>query len=549
MSKYFDLAAECSSGSETEDNTSPTQVYSDMEGVTSDSDSSINLETQPWVDPFVTPAQQVAPPLKVRSKVKRNSKRNFSGHRVGPRRDGHAVRRVLVLDSEDSDSDSDLEVLEVRTPPRKFQRTIVPQQVLQDDHDEVNPFLALDIECPPNQMALPGYEADVFDVVDPHSITTTSNIRHNVPNPSPVAAAPAAAPLQGLPSDEEEEPLVPLPPSGNLLVVSSEDERGSQCKFVCFTWNNPPVAPADLLTKLEETKDRAGNACIVYLKFQKELSSTGTEHYQGYLELARSRAFSFLKKLMPGAHLEKRKGTRQACIDYCSKEETRIDGPWGFGDIPVSQQGKRNDIHNFAASILSNGIVQAREENPGMFMRYHAGAVRLAAAVVRQDFNLSTRQVILLIGPAGCGKTYFYYTAEGLDAYAVPPSGGFWFDGWEGQEAALIDEYTGFWTLAQTLQVTDRYNIRLPVKGGFTVWNPRRIYITTNIHPYLWYEWHGRAAQRAALKRRFTKVIHWNSTAAMAVHTPDNVAQWDYFWGFNRTRDEVTADPMSMFDF
>ena len=39
------------------------------------------------------------------------------------------------------------------------------------------------------------------------------------------------------------------------------------------------------------------------------------------------------------AHWEPRRGTHQQAAAYCSKEETRIDGPWEVGTPPV--QGKR----------------------------------------------------------------------------------------------------------------------------------------------------------------------------------------------------------------
>ncbi len=37
----------------------------------------------------------------------------------------------------------------------------------------------------------------------------------------------------------------------------------------------------------------------------------------------------FKKAGFNDAHIEMRKGTVQDCVDYCSKEETRVDGPCG----------------------------------------------------------------------------------------------------------------------------------------------------------------------------------------------------------------------------
>ncbi len=54
-----------------------------------------------------------------------------------------------------------------------------------------------------------------------------------------------------------------------------------------------------------------------------------------------------------------------------------------------------------------------------------------------------------------------------------------------------------------------RYNLFAGVKGGFTWFGPRRIFITTNIHPRFWYDYSTREAQYIALQRRVRKVVWW----------------------------------------
>ncbi len=64
-------------------------------------------------------------------------------------------------------------------------------------------------------------------------------------------------------------------------------------------------------------------------------------------------------------------------------------------------------------------------------------------------------------------------------------------------------------------------------KGGFLLWNPRWIYITSNIDPREWYEWvlsrpdgsikRDRTAQRTAMLARFTFVYRAESSAGPLV--------------------------------
>lgn len=62
-------------------------------------------------------------------------------------------------------------------------------------------------------------------------------------------------------------------------------------------------------------------------------------HYQGFMELKSSMRFGGIKTILrcDSAHLEKRKGTPLQAWEYCAKEESRVEGPWQYGDPPKGQ--------------------------------------------------------------------------------------------------------------------------------------------------------------------------------------------------------------------
>ena len=75
-------------------------------------------------------------------------------------------------------------------------------------------------------------------------------------------------------------------------------------------------------------------------------------HLQGYIEFASRRTIA-QAKLYPGlerAHLERRRGSKAQAIDYCSKDDTRIDGPWIFGFVG-NTAGKRSDLRVFVSAV------------------------------------------------------------------------------------------------------------------------------------------------------------------------------------------------------
>lgn len=63
-----------------------------------------------------------------------------------------------------------------------------------------------------------------------------------------------------------------------------------------------------------------------------------------------------------------------------------------------------------------------------------------------------------------------------------------WFDGYEGEETLIIDDFYGWCPHSMLLRVLDRYPFRCPVKGGFTWGLWKNVIITSNKHPKDWYE-------------------------------------------------------------
>lgn len=90
--------------------------------------------------------------------------------------------------------------------------------------------------------------------------------------------------------------------------------------------------------------------------------STGAIHWQAYLELSRTMRIpgcKALHELFETAHLEARRGTQERAIEYCSKEESRVGGPFTFGE--PARQGKKKDP-GFA------DVVKYLHENPDTSM-------------------------------------------------------------------------------------------------------------------------------------------------------------------------------------
>lgn len=324
----------------------------------------------------------------------------------------------------------------------------------------------------------------------------------------------------------------------------------------CFTWNNPPGVSENALEKAFDEGDYR------YLVAQLEVGKSGTPHWQGYVEWKRPMRFNALKKLWPLVHWEARKGTRDEARAYCMKEDSRattvhntVAGPHELGKW-IGGQGSRSDLAAVMDRVRAGATMRELcEEFPAAALRYSSG-LQKARLIFASDERLSEPQVTLLYGPPGCGKTRMVYDEFKQDLWVNPLGAGGWYDGYDQHENALFDDFAGKLSghrLTDVLRLLDRYTLRVATKGSFTVWVPKRLFLTSNYHPRRWWDWAGvgdgsvsREAQYPALARRFTCVVAWNSdgTDSRTIRRPVGwtrvrrdgsgvfLTDWDQFWGW-----------------
>lgn len=271
---------------------------------------------------------------------------------------------------------------------------------------------------------------------------------------------------------------------------------------------------------------------ILGLVFQKEVCpETGREHIQGYAEFAKPCRFNYAQGALgvANAHCEARKTTREQCVTYCSKTETRAENtvPVFLGTLASLQQtavaeykgrqGKRTDISGMVELIKGGKrAIDQLEHDPETFVKFSRGFAEVRR-IVQQAAAKQMRDVRTTVywGQAGAGKTRKVYDNEGLENVftLVADNGGCWFDGYEGEPVLLIDDFKGWITHTLLLKILDRYPLRCPVKGSFTYAAWTRVYITSNYDPKSWY---GADCDWAALNRRLHEIKQFGEVHAVA---------------------------------
>ena len=269
----------------------------------------------------------------------------------------------------------------------------------------------------------------------------------------------------------------------------------SASKHWCFTLNNYTDEEQAKLQSLwaEKAND------VQYLVFGREEGEEGTKHLQGYISFTKRKSFASAKRsISDRAHVERTLGKPNQAADYCKKDADFEE----YGTLPGGQ-GNRSDLAECVKAIKAGkSIRELADEFPGTIIRYGNGIQRLR--VLHRIERTGPPEIWTLWGKTGTGKTRRVWEFADIDSLWVHP-GDRWFDGYDGHLAVLFDDFDGSWfKLSYLLRLLDRYPMTVPIKGGFTYWVPRTIYITSNLPPKEWYK-NAEEEHRRALMRRLTE--------------------------------------------
>lgn len=263
----------------------------------------------------------------------------------------------------------------------------------------------------------------------------------------------------------------------------------SRYRNICFTLNNYTEEEYNVITTHE---------WFTYIVVGREVGEAGTPHLQGYAELNGQKSLRQLQALNQRWHIERRRGTPQQASDYCKK-----DGDF-FESGEMRQSGRRNDLTAIRTMIANKEPYIEIINSCNNYQQTKMADLLLGLQPISHNFE--PREVHYFYGPTGTGKTRTAMEACPAEDTWHANITSSWFDGYWGQGHVIIDEFRAKnWPYDLMLRILDGYDLRLPKKGGFVIWQPRIIYITAPLSPERIYagqlEYHGSVEQ---LLRRIT---------------------------------------------
>lgn len=272
----------------------------------------------------------------------------------------------------------------------------------------------------------------------------------------------------------------------------------------CFTVNNPG-----------EWRPAYDVVAMKFLVYQLERGAVGTLHIQGYVRFASPKKLQAAKNALvrTDAHMEIAQGNEGQCVDYCTKADTRVAGPWTFGTVKrdAGRKGSRSDLQA-VAEAAQNPRVSLRElamEFPAQMIKYSAQIDRyrqLVAPPVPLERNIF---VHVLWGPTNTGKTHrIRHGIPAAELYVISAHGRDPFGQYAGQSSIVLEEFeSADWKINEIKTLLDKWACPLDARYANKDAKWTNVFITSNSDPMTWYGmW--QPADLAAFRRRLTRITH-----------------------------------------
>jgi len=236
----------------------------------------------------------------------------------------------------------------------------------------------------------------------------------------------------------------------------------------CFTINNWTDEDLVVLERLD----------YVYLVAGRERGENGTPHLQGYIHYKIPKSFATVKRDLPKAHIESRKGTPKQAAEYCRKDGDFVE----FGVLPETAGDASKIAWTTILDKAKCGDTKWIEENyPKVWIQssHRLQSLRCTEAPVL-DGPLEHEW---WIGETGTGKSK---TLWELYPKHFQKELNKWWDGYDAAAVVAIEEWSPKNECTGSLLKiwADRYPFTGQIKGGaLQKIRPKKLIVLSNYSP------------------------------------------------------------------
>ena len=257
-----------------------------------------------------------------------------------------------------------------------------------------------------------------------------------------------------------------------------EANKTAKAMWFLVTLNMP-----DKVTEWEELLLLAEPLKAKYMVGQVEAApETGMKHWHVVLKLEKqTRCTALLKAFGLGTNVKAvTKGTEDTVIEYATKEESRIDGPYVFGQRPVQLSSKR-DWDRIHEDVKAGRFDQV----PADILIKHYGNLKAIRhdTIMGEPYNHHRCRGLWIMGKAGLGKSHFVNVFL-KDRFKTVQDKNLnkWFDGYVDQKVISIQDIdpNHVYLLDFMKRWADKWSFAAEVKGSTVVPKHHLLCVTSN---------------------------------------------------------------------
>lgn len=246
-----------------------------------------------------------------------------------------------------------------------------------------------------------------------------------------------------------------------------------------FTINNPKDwdTPQEWLEKVYADHNPA------YLCFGREKApTTGTPHFQGYIQFPKLRRFATLATKL-GAAFFNAKGSAEEASAYCRKDEDFYE----IGTmLDLKRHGGKRRCATAEACVEIRDAIKAKRPRHELLEEYPHLTSHVNALCDLRPVRVNKPELIYIWGSTGHGKsTTTKHTLLDL-GYDMnnqywKPSADKWWPRYAQQPVVILEEFTSCFSATSFLQMCDSTPYHVQFKGGYTTFDSPYIIILTNM--------------------------------------------------------------------